>query len=41
MSKSGKWESEEDELLREAVEKHGAKQWRIISDFVPGRTSIQ
>ena len=41
MSKSGKWEAEEDQLLKDAVSKHGAKQWRKIAEFVPGRTSIQ
>mmetsp|Transcript_24177 Transcript_24177/g.27887 ORF Transcript_24177/g.27887 Transcript_24177/m.27887 type:complete len:132 (-) Transcript_24177:1058-1453(-) len=41
MSKSGKWNPEEDEMLRCAVEQHGAKQWRKIAEFVPGRTSIQ
>ena len=41
MSKSGKWEEREDELLRQAVQQHGAKQWRLIAEFVPGRTSIQ
>jgi len=40
-NKSGRWEVQEDELLKEAVEKLGAKQWRRIAEFVPGRTSIQ
>lgn len=41
MNKSGKWEPEEDEMLRLAVEELGAKQWRLIAEHVPGRTSIQ
>lgn len=41
MSKSGKWDQEEDEMLKRAVDEHGAKQWRKIAEYVPGRTSIQ
>ena len=41
MTKSGRWGEEEDILLKEAVERLGAKQWRKIAEFVPGRTSIQ
>ena len=41
MSKSGKWEPEEDKLLKDAVDKYGARTWRKIAEFVPGRTSIQ
>lgn len=41
MSKSGKWEPEEDKLLKDAVDNLGAKQWRKIAEHVPGRTSIQ
>jgi myb proto-oncogene protein len=41
MSKSGKWEPEEDKLLQDAVDKYGARTWRKIAEFVPGRTSIQ
>lgn len=41
MIKSGKWEHAEDELLRKAVQKHGAQLWKNIAKFVPGRTSIQ
>ena len=39
--KRGKWTSEEDELLRRAVEYYGEKQWRLISQHVCGRNSIQ
>lgn len=41
MNKSGKWNPEEDEMLKKAVEEQGAKQWRKIAEYVPGRTSIQ
>ena len=39
--KTGKWTSEEDELLKKYVPLYGEKQWRKISEHVPGRTSIQ
>ena len=39
--KSGKWTIEEDNLLRKYVELYGEKQWRKISQHIPGRTSIQ
>lgn len=39
--KHGKWSETEDELLRKAVAYYGEKQWRLISNHVPGRTPIQ
>lgn len=35
------WKTEEDALLRQAVEKLGAKNWKKISELVPGRTASQ
>jgi hypothetical protein len=35
------WSAEEDELLRNAVEMHGEKNWRVIADEVPGRNHLQ
>jgi len=40
-SKGGKWTEEEDELLRKTIESHGAKNWKKICSFIPGRTSTQ
>jgi len=37
----GKWNKEEDEMLKSAIEKFGAKNWRNISNYVDGRTPIQ
>ena len=37
----GRWTQEEDELLREAVEKHGPKNWRLISSLMTQRTDVQ
>ncbi|KAL5229562.1 hypothetical protein ABZP36_028338 [Zizania latifolia] len=34
----GSWSPEEDELLRGAVERHGARNWTAISGEVPGRS---
>jgi len=39
--KAGKWTIEEDDLLRKYVELFGEKQWRKISQHIPGRSSIQ
>lgn len=41
MKKSGRWQEQEDALLKQAVDRLGAKQWRKIAEHVPGRTSIQ
>nr|XP_043636624.1 transcription factor MYB73-like [Erigeron canadensis] len=34
----GPWSSEEDELLKILVQKHGARNWSLISKSVPGRS---
>jgi hypothetical protein len=36
-----KWTGEEDETLKEAVEEHGAKNWKLISTRLPGRSEVQ
>ena len=40
-AKAGKWTEAEDELLRNTIQEHGAKNWKKICRYVPGRTSIQ
>eukprot|EP00005_Dracoamoeba_jomungandri_P014773 CAMPEP_0174266590 /NCGR_PEP_ID=MMETSP0439-20130205/30783_1 /TAXON_ID=0 /ORGANISM="Stereomyxa ramosa, Strain Chinc5" /LENGTH=634 /DNA_ID=CAMNT_0015353653 /DNA_START=132 /DNA_END=2033 /DNA_ORIENTATION=- len=37
----GRWSRDEDNVLREAVKKHGAKNWKLIAECVPGRTDVQ
>lgn len=37
----GKWAAEEDELLREAVQTHGGRNWKRISEILVGRTDVQ
>ena len=37
----GKWTSEEDETLREAVQRHSGRNWKKISDCLEGRTDVQ
>lgn len=34
----GPWSPEEDELLQTLVQKHGARNWSLISSSVPGRS---
>jgi hypothetical protein len=36
-----KWTKEEDEALRSAVQQHGAKNWKLISQSLPERTEVQ
>jgi len=36
-----KWTTEEDDALRAAVEEHGAKNWKLISQRLPDRTEVQ
>ena len=36
-----KWTKEEDDILRQAVEENGAKNWRQISKRLPERTEVQ
>eukprot|EP00606_Chrysophyceae_sp_TOSAG23-5_P000991 GSChrysophyteH2.ASY1.ANO1.897.1 assembled CDS len=40
-SSRGKWNQEEDELLREAVQRHGGRNWKKISEILVGRTDVQ
>jgi hypothetical protein len=38
----GKWSTEEDNLLREIVEKHGAKSWKKVATLLGStRTDVQ
>ncbi|KAK1585959.1 hypothetical protein QYE76_016659 [Lolium multiflorum] len=34
----GSWSPEEDELLRDAVSRHGARNWSVIGAEIPGRS---
>lgn len=36
-----KWTKAEDEALRAAVEEHGAKNWKLISQRLPQRSEVQ
>jgi transcription factor MYB, plant len=36
-----KWSKMEDEKLKQAVEDHGAKNWKLISTRLPGRSEVQ
>lgn len=36
-----KWNKHEDDTLKEAVEEHGAKNWKLISSGLPGRSEVQ
>jgi myb proto-oncogene protein len=38
---TGKWTSEEDAKLKDAVKKHNGKNWAAIAKLVPGQTEIQ
>lgn len=38
---SRKWSEEENDLLRKAVVLHGEKNWKAISEHVPGRNHTQ
>lgn len=35
------WTQQEDKLLMEKVEQHGAKNWKKISKFLKNRTDVQ
>lgn len=37
----GKWTEQEDEILRQAVDDHGGKNWKKIADRLPGRSDVQ
>ena len=36
-----KWTKEEDELLKEAVNRFGEKNWKDIASLIPGRNHVQ
>ena len=36
-----KWSKQEDDTLKQAVEEHGAKSWKLISARLPGRSEVQ
>jgi len=38
---SRKWTPDLDACLKAAVEKHGAKSWKVIAESVPGMTHVQ
>jgi hypothetical protein len=35
------WTIDDDNKLKDAVEKHGAENWKVIAALLPGRTKIQ
>lgn len=39
--KNRMWNSKEDELLRNLVQKYGGKNWKAIAEFFPEKTEIQ
>lgn len=41
LAKRGKWTADEDLMLRQLIEEHGEKNWKKISQFMRGRSSIQ
>jgi myb proto-oncogene protein len=40
-ARTGKWTSDEDTKLKDAVRSHGGKNWVLIAAIVPGRTKNQ
>lgn len=40
-SSRGNWTAEEDELLRNAVQQYGGRNWKKISDMIADRTDVQ
>ncbi len=40
-SSRGNWTAEEDELLRNAVQQFGGRNWKKISDLIEDRTDVQ
>jgi hypothetical protein len=39
--RAGTWTKDEDNRMKEAVQKHGHKNWAVIAALVPGRTRSQ
>ncbi|KAI3444593.1 hypothetical protein Pfo_001258 [Paulownia fortunei] len=40
-SSKANWTEEEDDLLRDAVQRHKGKSWKKIAEYLPGRTDVQ
>jgi hypothetical protein len=40
-TKNNEWSKEEDLILNEAVSKFGTDSWQVVSQQLPGRTSVQ
>lgn len=40
-SSRGNWTAEEDDLLRNAVQQYGGRNWKKISDLIADRTDVQ
>jgi hypothetical protein len=40
-ARTGKWTTDEDKKLNDAVMTHGGKDWAAIAAWVPGRTKLQ
>jgi myb proto-oncogene protein len=40
-ARAGRWATDEDSSLIDAVEKHKGKDWAAIAELVPGRTKHQ
>lgn len=41
VSKKGNWTKEEDEKINDLVKQHGEKEWKLISQYLDGRTAKQ
>ena len=41
ITKPNFWTEEEDRILKEKAEEYKYKNWNLIANFIPGRTSIQ
>ena len=39
--KQNRWTKEEDAALAEAIKEFKGKNWRLVAERVPGRTSVQ
>jgi myb proto-oncogene protein len=39
--RKGSWTAEEDSKLKDAVQTYGGKNWGVIAELVPGRTTVQ
>jgi myb proto-oncogene protein len=41
IARTGQWAEDEDSKLKDAVQRHGGKDWDAITALVPGRTTKQ